>query len=123
MLPSVDTVAWLAMRALADMPAAAALSAVRAPAQVLLAVILFAVHFPTIALFRIDLFLLVLPAASTIVTIDSVAMGSEIIVTDTPVADTAILGGMRALSIHTGGRTPILLTIRISKTTLRSLPR
>jgi hypothetical protein len=117
MLPSVDTVAWPAMRALADMPAAAALSAVRAPAQVLLAVILFAVHFPTIApSLRIDLFRLVLPAASTIVTIDSVAMGSETIVTDTPVADTDILGGMPALSIPTGGRTPILLTIRMSKT-------
>jgi hypothetical protein len=119
MLPSVDTVAWPATEALADMLAAAALSAVRAPAQVLLAVVPFAIHFPAIApSLRIDLFLLVLPAASTIVTIDSVAMGSEIIVTDTPVADTDILGGMRALSIRTGGRTPILLTIRISKTTL-----
>jgi len=115
MLPSVDTAAWPDMRALADTPAAAALSAVRAPAQGLPAVIPFAVHFPAIALFRIGLFLL-LPAASTIAAIDSVAMGSEITVTDTPVGDTDILGG--ALTIP-GGGIPILLTIRMSKMTLR----
>jgi hypothetical protein len=117
MAPSVDTAEWPAMRALADMLAAAALSAVRAPAQVLLDVIQCAVLFPAIALFRIGLSL---PAASTIVVIDSVALGSEITVSDTPVADTAIPGGMRVLSIPTGGRTLILLTIRMSKTTLPS---
>jgi len=116
MLPSVDTAAWPDMRALADTPAAAALSAVRAPAQGLPAVIPFAVHFPAIALFRIGLFLL-LPAASTIAAIDSVAMGSEITVTDTPVGDTDILGG--ALTIPGGGGIPVLLTIRMSKMTLR----
>jgi hypothetical protein len=119
MLPSVDTAEWLATRALADMPAAAALSAVRALAQVLLDVVPFAVLSIAPSL-RIGHSL---PVASIVVTIDSIAANSEIIVTDTPVADTAILGGMRALSIHTGGRTPILLTIRISKTTLPWPPR
>jgi hypothetical protein len=44
-------------------------------------------------------------------------MGLEITVTDTPVGDTDILGG--ALTIPGGGGIPILLTIRMSKMTLR----